>query len=377
MGTSAQSCLIIAGEKSGEEHALSFLPRVQERLPEVRFWGVGGEQLSNLGVELLYHLKDFSSWGYSGVLQKIPFYWKALARIEAQVERRGTKTAILIDFQDFNMILAKRLRKKGVAVLYYVAPQAWAWKAWRAKKLEANVHTLFTIIPFEKEWFKQRGVKRVQSVGHPVWFHYHKEWPEIQKREVRSSAKKRLLLLPGSREAEVKTLLPEFSRAVEILKRDYDVEVSLVRAGHLPKEMFDQRGPKVDRFYSHDQLARALLNADFCLAASGTVTLICALFAVPTVVTYKTSLLNEFLFYTFVNYSGPVSLANIVHEKRVFPELIQEKASGFNMAQMLKSWIQDKKEYNSLFQELKKTGELIQGDIHQTAEYMVDVISRA
>jgi lipid-A-disaccharide synthase len=371
-----QSCLIIAGEKSGEEHALSFLPDLKERVPETHFWGVGGDQLSELGVELLYHLKDFSSWGYSGVIQKIPFYWKALAQIEAEVEKRGTKTAILIDFQDFNMILAKRLKKKGVAVLYYVAPQAWAWKAWRAKRIEQTVHTLFTIIPFEKKWFADRGVHRVQSVSHPVWFHYHQYWNEIQERRPRPTNKKRLLLLPGSREAEIKGLLPEFSSAIEILKENYDLEVSIVRAGHLPESLFGQYGPDVDHVYSHDELATALLNSDLCLAASGTVTLICALFAVPTVVTYKTSLLNAYLFYSFVKYLGPVSLANIVHNKRVFPELIQEQASGFNMAKKLEYWIQHNDKYDSVFHELKRTGELIQGDTNQTAEHMASVISR-
>lgn len=376
MSSTNQSCLIIAGEKSGEEHASSFLPGVQQRLPDASFWGVGGDQLSQMGVELLYHLKDFSSWGYSGVIQKIPFYWKALANIEAEVERRGTQTAILIDFQDFNMILAKRLKKKGVAVLYYVAPQAWAWKSWRAKRIEQTAHTLFTIIPFEKEWFEQRGVRRVLSVSHPVWFHYQKYWSEILERTPRQASRKRLLLLPGSRESEVKSLLPEFSHALEILKKNFDLEISIVQARHLSKDLFEHFGPQVDHVYSDDQLAQALLKADLCLAASGTVTLICALFGVPTVVAYKTSLLNEFLFYTFVNYPGPVSLANIVHEKRVFPELIQEQASGFNMAEKLESWMKDDKKYDSLFQELKKTGELIQGDTDQTAEHMASVIAR-
>lgn len=376
MSSSNQSCLVIAGEKSGEEHALSFLPEVQRRLPEAQFWGVGGDQLSSMGVELLYHLRDFSSWGYSGVIQKIPFYWKALAKIEAEVERRGTRTAILIDFQDFNMILAKRLKKKGVAVLYYVAPQAWAWKSWRAKRIEQTVHTLFTIIPFEKEWFETRGVRRVLSVGHPIWSHYQKYWPEILKRGPRQAARKRLLLLPGSRESEVKNLLPEFARAVEMLKHNHELEVSIVQADHLAQELFAPFASQVERVYSNEQLPAALLDADLCLAASGTVTLICALFGVPTVVTYKTGLFNEFLFYTFVNYPGPVSLANIVHEKRVFPELIQERASAFNMVERLERWLNNRDEYESLFNELKKTGELIQGDTDQTAEHMASVIAR-
>ena len=120
----ANQILLIAGEKSGEEHALSFVPELLRKFPNLHFYGVGGDNLKSNGMELLYHLRDFSSWGFTEVIGKIPFYFKALRKIEAEVERRNTKIAILIDFQDFNMRLAKKISKKGVKVLYYVAPQA-------------------------------------------------------------------------------------------------------------------------------------------------------------------------------------------------------------------------------------------------------------
>ena len=100
------SCLIIAGEKSGEEHAMSFLPHLMEMMPNCHFYGVGGDDMSEAGVDCLYHLRDFSSWGFSEVIKKIPFYFKALKRLVGEVEERHTKVAILIDFQDFNMRLA-------------------------------------------------------------------------------------------------------------------------------------------------------------------------------------------------------------------------------------------------------------------------------
>ena len=125
----SENVLIIAGEKSGEEHALTFLEGLKVQHPEIKFWGVGGDELAAQGMELKYHLRDFSSWGFSEVIKKLPFYIKALKNIEQEALKRKTKTAILIDFQDFNLRLAKRLKKQGVNVLYYVAPQAWAWKA--------------------------------------------------------------------------------------------------------------------------------------------------------------------------------------------------------------------------------------------------------
>ena len=151
------SCLLIAGEKSGEEHAMSFFPELKSLVPEAEFYGVGGDELKSHGMDLLYHLKDFSSMGFSEVIGKIPFYFNALSHIEKEVIRRHTKVAILVDFQGFNMRLAKRLSKRGVKVLYYVAPQAWAWKSHRAQALSETVHTLFTILPFEKNGFRIGG----------------------------------------------------------------------------------------------------------------------------------------------------------------------------------------------------------------------------
>jgi lipid-A-disaccharide synthase len=120
------SCLIITGEKSGEEHALSFFTDLKNNSPDTQFYGVGGDDLQAKGLELLYHLKDFSSWGYSGVISKIPFYIKVMNAILAEVDRRGTKVAILVDYQSFNLKLAGKLKERGVDVLYYVAPQAWS-----------------------------------------------------------------------------------------------------------------------------------------------------------------------------------------------------------------------------------------------------------
>lgn len=370
------SCLVIAGEKSGEEHLLSFLPELKETVPHLHLWGVGGDALKAQGMELLYHLKDFSSWGYSGVIQKIPFYLNALKEIEAQVLRRNTKVAILIDFQDFNLTLAKRLSKRGVKILYYVAPQAWAWKSGRVKTLAENVHTLFTIIPFEKDWFTARGVQNVYPVNHPIHATYKNELPRIEiEKNKDSHLPKKILLLPGSRNFEVKTLFPEFLEAVKNLKKTYDLQISLVQAGNLPPDYFAGAYRFIDKIYSHEQLAQALLEADIALAASGTVTLTAAYFGVPTVVAYKTSLLNEFLFYTFVNYNGAMSLANIVHEKILFPELLQEKATSFNMEKELKSWIENPLEFQKVKNETLKTSKLIAGQSSDTGLFIGKIIN--
>ncbi len=373
------NCLIIAGEKSGEEHAISFFDDISKDCNKLEFWGVGGELLKERGVSLLYHLKDFSSWGFSEVIFKIPFYKKALEKMESEVERRGTKVAILIDFQDFNLRLAKRLSKKGVKILYYVAPQAWAWKPWRAKALEKAVHTLFTIIPFEKKWFNDRGVKRVYGVNHPVYLTYKDELSsELPERSFESMQKEiNLLILPGSRNFEVKNLLPEYIKSLKHLRKNRKVRALLVKSPNVDERLYQPFLEYFDEVFPDTSLTTALKKAHLCLAASGTVTLACSLFEVPTIVCYKTSLLNEFIFYTFVNYEGFISLANIVHEEEVFPEFIQERVDQTNLNNQLELWSTNREVYTSLKSKLKQTKEMLKGDGSNPGLYMAAVINEA
>jgi lipid-A-disaccharide synthase len=369
------SCLIIAGEKSGEEHAMSFFPKLKQLSPNVSFYGVGGDELKSLDVELLYHLKDFSSMGFSEVVGKIPFYFKALKRLEEEVIKRQTKTAILIDFQDFNLRLAQRLNKLGVNVLYYVAPQAWAWKAHRAEVLSQTVHTLFTILPFEKKWFGDRGVHQVKGIPHPLMLTYREELHQIPQKPFRSWGKKlKLLLLPGSRKFEIHSLLPEFINSVNELRKSIEVEVHLVKVSHVSDEIYQYYQDQVDVWHPSERLVSAMKECHLALAASGTVTLSTGLFELPTVVCYKASLLNEFVFYNLIKYQGPISLTNIVHEKMVFPELVQAAVNSRQIARIIKSWIQDEKVYNDLKETLKQTKSLLSGEDFSVPEYMAQVI---
>lgn len=373
-----ENCLIIAGEKSGEEHCLSFFSELKEGNPNCKFWGVGGDQLEKEGMELMYHLKDFSSWGFSEVIGKVPFYIKAFNKIVKEVEKRNCKYAILIDFQDFNLRLAKKLKSKGVEVFYYVAPQAWAWKAGRAAVLERTVHTLFTIIPFEKKWFQDRGVKRVKSVPHPLWVTYNKQLLDLPENKTfeQFNEQANLLILPGSRNFEVENLLPDFMDAAQIIKKEHNIKVSIVKSSNVKEEHFEKYLSLFDKIYSNEELPIALKDADFCLAASGTVTLATALFQVPTVVSYKTSKLNKFVFDNFINYEGYISLANIVHEKELFPEVLQAEVTGENLIKKVAPLFLDGNYYSEKVQTLKKTKDILQGEEMNVAKYISEEMNK-
>ncbi|MBT5096003.1 MAG: lipid-A-disaccharide synthase, partial [Halobacteriovoraceae bacterium] len=333
---------------------------------------------TDLGFESLYQLKDFSSWGFSEVIAKIPFYFSALNKIVETAVERNTKVAILIDFQDFNLRLAKRLSKNGIKVLYYVAPQAWAWKPWRAKTLGEAVHTLFTIIPFEKNWFKERGVRNVVSVNHPL---HYSMGPEFKKGPSKIFAELKdachLLLLPGSRNFEVKNLLPEFIKVAAKLKNENPgLRLSIVKSPNVDEALYSPYLQLFEKIYPSDSLTNALEQADFSLAASGTVTLATALYEVPTVVCYKSSLLNEFIFYTFLDYKGPISLANIVHDRIIYPELIQDQATEYNIHQAILKWMTSEAEYIKIKKELAKTKELIRGEGLEASQILAEVINQ-
>jgi lipid-A-disaccharide synthase len=371
-----KSCLVIIGEKSAEEHSLSFLPDLVRHLPDVKFFGVGSEFTENLGMENIYHLKDFSSWGFVEVIGKIFFYIKALLRILSEVEQRNCQVAILVDFQEFNYFLAKRLKSRGVEVLYYVAPQAWAWRKYRAKKLGQLVNTLFTIIPFERNWFRERGVANVRSVPHPLLYSFKEKLAEISQIQKPASKKKRILLLPGSRNFEVKSLLPIFAASIAELKKNEEIEVSLVRVNSVADESYGDLS-FVDKLYHSDDIVEAFKTVDMCFAASGTVTLATALFVLPTIVCYKVSFVTMMVFRTFVRYPGPVSLANIFHQKILFPELLQEQVTVENIVKIARQWIENPQEFFEIREELKKTASLIQGENFSVSEYMANEIKKA
>ena len=377
MNSIGKPCLIIAGEKSGEEHALSFFKELRFSSPDTKFFGVGGEEMKAAGVELLYNLKDFSSWGYSEVIFKIPFYIKAMNHILDEVEKRNCKVAILIDYQSFNLKLAGKLKAKGVEVLYYVAPQAWAWKEYRVKKLSEYVNTLFTIIPFEKKWFHDRLVKKVISIDHPLWTTYEKDLMSFSSTLFDRASHKpmKLLLLPGSRHSEVNLLLPEFISAILVLQREFTVEVSIVKSSSVNEELYQPYNQYFKKIYFNEELVEALKDSDFALAASGTVTLTCALFEVPTVVCYKTSLMNQFIFEAIVRYKWFISLANIVQNRLVFPELLQDQVSSYNIVSHFKFWYYNERDYRELKEQLKQTKKMVRGEGVDIPQYIANVIN--
>lgn len=359
----SNAILLLAGEKSGEEHALTFIDSIKNNVKsKISFFGVGGDDLKNKDMKLLYHTKDFSFMGFSGILRLYPFYKKAFNQIVDEVVKQNCKNAILIDFQTFNLKLAKELHSRGVRVFYYVAPQAWGWKAWRAKTIAKVTYALFTIIKFEKKWFTDRGVKNCISVSHPVYRKYH------QSLEFNIDNRKEILFLPGSRNSEARDLLPIFSKLASFFKKEGFI-TSIVKTETVDERYYDFYQKAFDKIYDSNNLDSALKNAYFSYAASGTVTLTLALFRVPSIVCYKATLFNEFIFRNLIRYKGSISLANIVHQEEVFPEFIQDEIQESILISYFKKMTKED-EYKHLIDKLAQTKKLLAGEELDVGKYI-------
>ena len=366
------SCLIIAGEKSGEEHAMTFLNQLMKENPDLHFYGVGGDEMKSLGVELYYHLRDFSTMGFSAVVSKIPFYFKAMNNLISEVDKRKTKFAILVDYQDFNLRMAKKLSKKGVVIFYYVAPQAWGWRPGRAQVLSKIVHTLFCLLPFEREWFRARGVKQAVSVDHPVFVRFKNELEKVKAKnwDEMVTRSRRLLILPGSRYSEIRNHLPLLRDVILKLKvKDPLIEVGMVKVQHLECDLYQSIDELVDYEWMDNDLSKALDWGDICFAASGTVTLTCGLFAIPTVVFYQGSLLNEFILFNLIRYKGYISLTNLVLGEKIFPEWVQ---SQFTSSRIVYEYerIMKRDVYNKIAKRLLDVRHLLRGEVKEVGLFI-------
>lgn len=343
-----KNCFILAGELSGEEHAMTFLPKLINENRNYHFWGVGGQLMRQLEVELLYSTSEFSSMGFTEVFKKLSFYKQARKKIIEQIKERQTSIAILIDFQGFNMSLLKSLYENKVKILYFVAPQAWAWKSWRTKILSKFVSSLYCILPFEEQWFKSRGVYQAQSVAHPSF----SKIPQLLNKF--PTDKKLMLWLPGSRKSEIDNHWSLFKNVQKMVVQQYpDIQHAVVTSPAFIELGLENDLDHTWNRYDSEELFKVLSRATIAVAVSGTVTLNCAFMKVPTVVCYRVNNLNAWIFKSFIQYKGYVSLANLMLNKSIFPELLQEDCNQGLIFLTLKKWLENPQLKENVISELE------------------------
>jgi lipid-A-disaccharide synthase len=318
--------LISAGEASGDLHGARLLAELRRQRPDLTAFGMGGARLAEAGLERIAASEELSVVGFTEVVEKLPALRGALGRLAAEARRRRPDAAVVIDFPDFHELLARRLARARIPVVYYVPPQVWAWRPARARTIARRARRILTLFPFETEIYQRFGGDAV-CVGHPVVEDVREGLAAVPP--LPPAGRRRLLLLPGSRSAEISRHWEPMAAAAASLSRRFDLELVAVRAPGLSESLYTraaERGIRVVATGLHPLLA----SADLAFVASGTATLEAALCGTPMVVVYRTSGFSHAVAKALVRLEW-ISLVNIVGGRGVVAELLQDKLTPENL----------------------------------------------
>lgn len=328
--------LISAGEASGDVHAAAVTKALKRIDPSCEVFGMGGDCLREAGGEVLFDIKEHGVMGFIEVVKKLPALFKLRSDFGRVMDERRPDCLVTVDYPGFNMKLAKLAKDKGIPVVSYIPPSAWAWNKGRALKVARLVTKIASIFPFEYDVYKEAGAD-VEFVGHPL---IDIVKPELDRKQAldfagKQSGRRLILLLPGSRLMEIQKMLPTlFDAAKLISEKEPDIDFAMPRASTIPKEMLEgmieKSGLKVKIVEGH--IYDVMSVADLALATSGTVTLEAALCGLGCVIVYKTSPISAFIARRVINIPD-IGLPNIVAGRHILPELLQEDFTPEKTAQ--------------------------------------------
>jgi len=361
IGSSA-CVLIVAGEASGDQHGAKLVAAMRREHPGVFFCGIGGRSMQSAGVRILVDARELSVVGITEVVSKLPTVFRALKNLKKLLQSLRPDLVILIDFPDFNFRVAAAAKKLDIPVLYYISPQIWAWRPGRVKKIAKLVDHMAVILPFEAEFYRRHGIP-VTFVGHPLLDGAERidtGDPGLEARE-----KSTIGLLPGSRQVEISRLLPVMLAAADHMLKDNPALEFVVSVA-----------PSVDRSILEAQVARSSngrairLTEDpvedifrqcrLVIAASGTVTLQAALHATPMIIIYRVSPTSYWLGRLLIRVKY-IGLINLIADRPLVPELIQDEVSPENIARCTAGLLNDRERLEDIRRELLRAREALGG----------------
>jgi len=326
--------LMVAGEASGDLHGSRAVKALRRLRPEVQVYGMGSEHMRQAGVEVLIDSSRLAVVGITEIWGRIRGLLQAYLYLKKFIKKNKPSLVILIDFPDFNISLARTAKEAGVDVLYYISPQIWAWRSGRVKKIAQRVDKMCVILPFEAPFYQSAGVE-VEFVGHPLLDILGAE-RQVDSSLIRSEFKgdPLIALLPGSREREVKSLIPEMVRAAEILsQKKPGAKFILPAAPSVEAQEIETflRSPSVNISVVEGKTYEVITASDLVIVASGTATLETAILGKPMVIVYQVSPLSYWVGKILVKVDW-IGLVNIVAGKGIVPELLQKEAKGERIA---------------------------------------------
>ena len=401
--------MVVAGEESGDAHAAALVRALGRRAPATRFefFGSTGARLREAGVESVVREDDLAITGLLEIARALPRFAAAHRALKRAAIERRPDAVVLVDWPDFNLALARALRRRGLKIIYYISPQLWAWRAHRVRQVRRDVDLMLTILPFERDWYAARGVAHVEFVGHPLA-------ERARPREGRADfcarhgldpARPLVALLPGSRRKEFERILPVMLDAAALVNaarppntrpapRPPETRPGARSAETRPGAQFvvalasRRSREEAERVIAahpearslaplvrlaHDEAREALAASDAAAVCSGTATLEAALLATPLVVVYKESALNWHTLGRLISVEH-YGLVNLVAGRRVAPELMQDDFNGEGLARELLALLDPARNARVRAQLRAATARLGEGDASERA---ADAVLRA
>lgn len=349
--------LIVCGEASGDLNAANLAKNILKINPDIKILAVGGKLLKEAGAEIIYDIKDISVIGLFDALKKLPKFFALKKLILQKIKQEKLNAVILVDFSGFNLRLAKQINK-SILTIYYVSPQVWASRQGRIETIKKYIHRMIVLFKFEEEFYKKHGVD-VDFAGHPLLDIVK---PSLVKKEFLdklklSDSKTTIALLPGSRNTEIKNILPTMLKASLLIEKKLsNVQFVIAKSPQVSWDIYNRITEKTgsDLFFNlglnkekikltpfslkiiEGETYDCLNASDIALVASGTATLETAILEKPFVIIYKMNMLNYFLYRPQIKIPF-IGIVNIVAGKRIVPEFIQFKATPKNIAKQVLS----------------------------------------
>lgn len=318
---------VVTGEASGDLHAAEVIESLRTIDPSLEIFGIGGEHLLEQGLDAVHTIDELGVVGLFNVLKHYPMFKRVFNDVLERIEAERPDAVLLVDYPDFNLRLAKKCKERGLKVIYYISPQLWAWRKGRIHHIREYVDHMMVIFPFEEQLYVDHGVAATY-VGHPLM----DQLDAVKKSNralPRDGEPVRVGMMPGSRRLEIDTLFPPMLDAVEIMSRSRPLSAFVVKASTIDRAHLDHhlstRAIEVEVRSGRDR--GAVADADIVLCSSGTATLETAIIGVPLVVVYRLTPLSYLLAKRLVKLPN-FSLVNIVAERRIVPELLQDEVNG-------------------------------------------------
>jgi lipid-A-disaccharide synthase len=308
---------IIAGEASGDLHGSNLIKAIheQDNAADVRCWG--GDKMQAAGATLVKHYRDLAFMGFVEVIMHLRTIMRNMDFCKKDIAAWKPDVLVLIDYPGFNMRIAEWAKKEGIRIVYYISPQVWAWKENRVEKIKRDVDKMLVILPFEVDFYHKWDYK-VTYVGHPLIEVVRHEKVDVPVKPI--TDKPIIALLPGSRAQEIKIKLPVM---LQVVKHFPQYAFVVAQASAQPESLYQELIGDAPVLIVKDQTYNLLKQSTAALVTSGTATLETALFGVPEVVCYKGNPISYWLATKLVKVKY-ISLVNLIMDKLVVTELIQD-----------------------------------------------------